>query len=372
MAFQDGVGNGPFSPFRGDGSGRPDIEALLARFAGTSKRTLYAVGGGVLALILFFTSVYQVQPDEAGVVTRFGRYSRVTDPGLHFVVPFIESVTKVPVERQLKEEFGFRTVSAGVRTVYDERHFLEESLMLTGDLNVAVVEWIVQFKVQDPRAYLFNVRDIRSTFRDMSEAAMRDVVGDHSVDEVLTVGRERIAAQAKDLLQEINDRYQTGISIQQLVLQDVNPPDTVKPSFNEVNEAIQEKERLTNEALAEYNQAIPRARGDAQRLIQEAEGYAAERVNRARGEASRFEAVYAEYRNAPRVTRARMYLETISEVMPRLGQKVIVDESGANVLPLLNLNGARGGAGGAAPGRPSGSSGGGAAGAGVRNEESGR
>ena len=342
MAFYDSSGdNGPWSGVGGQRSGLPDLEGFLRQFRGPSRRAALWAAAGLLALVLFFISVYQVQPDEAGVVTRFGRYARVTDPGLHFVVPFVESVTKVPVERQLKEEFGFRTVEAGVRTVYDERRFLEESLMLTGDLNVAVVEWIVQFKVQDPRAYLFNVRDIRSTFRDMSEAAMRDVVGDHSVDEVLTVGRERIAAQAKDLLQEINDRYETGISVQQLVLQDVNPPDSVKPSFNEVNEAIQEKERLTNEALAEYNQAIPRARGDAQRLIQEAEGYAAERVNRARGEAARFEAIHTEYRNAPRVTRARMYLETLSEVMPKLGQKVILDEGGANILPLLNLNGER-------------------------------
>ena len=342
MAFYDSPGgNGPWTGLGGDRPAMPDLEAFLRRFGGGARRNLLRVAAAVAAVILFFASVYQVQPDEAGVVTRFGRYARVTDPGLHFIVPFLENVTKVPVERQLKEEFGFRTVEAGVRSVYDERQFLEESLMLTGDLNVAVVEWIVQYKVQDPRAYLFNVRDIRSTFRDMSEAAMRDVVGDHSVDEVLTVGREQIASRAKDLLQEMNNRYETGISVQQLVLQDVNPPDLVKPSFNEVNEAIQEKERLTNEALAEYNQAIPRARGDAERLIQEAEGYAAERVNRARGEAARFESVYAEYRNAPRVTRARMYLETLSEVMPRLGQKVILDESGANVLPLLNLNGER-------------------------------
>ena len=342
MAFYDNPGgNGAWPGSGGRPPGIADLEEVLRRFGGNARRTLLRVAIGVAAVTAFFMSVYQVQPDEAGVVTRFGRYVRVADPGLHFIVPFLESVTKVPVERQLKEEFGFRTVEAGVRTTYDQRQFLEESLMLTGDLNVAVVEWIVQFKVQDPRAYLFNVREIRSTFRDMSEAAMRDVVGDHSVDEVLTVGRERIAAQAKDLLQDMNDRYETGISVQQLVLQDVNPPDAVKPSFNEVNEAIQEKERLTNEALAEYNQAIPRARGDAERLIQEAEGYAAERVNRARGEAARFEAVYAEYRNAPRVTRARMYLETLSEVMPKLGQKVIVDESGANILPLLNLNGER-------------------------------
>ena len=351
MAFYgNSEGGGPWSGLGEDGPRLPDLEGLLRRFgSGGSRRTLLWVAAGLVAVILFFVSVYQVDPDEAGVVTRFGRYARVTDPGLHFVVPFLESVTKVPVERQLKEEFGFRTVEAGVRTVYDERQFLDESLMLTGDLNVAVVEWIVQFKVQDPRAYLFNVREIRSTFRDMSEAAMRDVVGDHSVDEVLTVGRERIAAQAKDLLQEINDRYETGISVQQLVLQDVNPPDSVKPAFNEVNEAIQEKERLTNEALAEYNQAIPRARGDAQRVLQEAEGYAAERVNRARGEAARFESVYAEYRTAPRVTRTRLYLETLAEVMPKLGQKVIVDESGASILPLLNLNGGRSSA---TPGQP--------------------
>ena len=342
MAFYDNPGgNGPWSGLGGEGPRMPDLEGFLRRFGGGARRTALRVAIGVAVVILFFTSVYQIQPDEAGIVTRFGRFSRVTDPGLHFVVPFLESVTKVPVERQLKEEFGFRTVEAGVRTTYDQRSFLEESLMLTGDLNVAVVEWIVQFKVQDPRAYLFNVREIRSTFRDMSEAAMRDAVGDHSVDEVLTVGREQVAARAKDLLQEMNNHYETGISVQQLVLQDVNPPDSVKPSFNEVNEAIQEKERLTNEALAEYNQAIPRARGDAERVIQEAEGYAAERVNRARGEAARFEAIYAEYRNAPRVTRVRMYLETLSEVMPKLGQKVILGESGANILPLLNLNGAR-------------------------------
>lgn len=336
-------GNGPWGqPDTGpEIPGLPDVGALFARLGGMGRAFKWGVCG-LAALILFFAAVYQVQPDEAGVVTRFGRYARTSDPGLHFVVPLVESVTKVPVERQLKEEFGFRTAEADVRTRYEDRDYLGESLMLTGDLNVAVVEWIVQYRIQDPRAYLFNVRDIRSTFRDMSEAAMRDVVGDNSVDEVLTVGRERIASEAKDLLQEMNDHYETGISVQQLVLQDVNPPDLVKPSFNEVNEAIQEKERLTNEALAEYNQAIPRARGDAQRLIQEAEGYAAERVNRARGEAARFEAVYEEYRVAPRVTRARMYLETISEVMPKLGQKVILDESGANVLPLLNLgNGSR-------------------------------
>jgi membrane protease subunit HflK len=255
-------------------------------------------------------------------------------------MPFVERVIKVPVERQLKQEFGFRTEMAGQRTQYREGpQFYDESLMLTGDLNVGLVEWIVQYKIKDPFAFLFKVRDVESTFRDMSEAAMRQVVGDHSVDEVLTIGREQVAAQAKDLLQALCDKYETGIDVQQLVLQDVNPPDPVKPSFNEVNQAIQERERLINEALADYNQAIPRARGEALQMIQESEGYATERVNRAEGDAARFDAIYSEYRKAPRVTRDRMYLETMNEVLPRLGKKLILDEEQQGVLPLLNLGG---------------------------------
>jgi membrane protease subunit HflK len=303
-----------------------------------SSRAVLGVVVAILAIVLLWNTVYQVEPDEAGVVLRFGRLARVTEPGLHFLAPFMETVTKVPVERQLKAEFGFRTTEPGVRTQYAREGFLEESLMLTGDLNVAVVEWIVQYKIKDPRAYLFNVRNVEISFRDMSEAAVRQVVGDHSVDEVITTGRASIAAQAKEILQGLCDTYGVGIDVQQLVLQDVNPPDPVKPSFNEVNEAIQEKERLTNVALAEYNQAIPRAKGEAQRVIQEAQGYAAARVNRALGEAARFEAIYEEYRKAPRVTRNRMYLEVLNEVLPRIGQKVIVDEKGASILPLLNLD----------------------------------
>jgi len=291
-----------------------------------------------LGVVLFWGSFYQVEPEEVGVIRRFGALARTTDPGLHLKWPFMERVDKVPVQRQLKQEFGFRTLQAGVRTEYSEAgEYLEESLMLTGDLNVAVVEWIVQFKIQEPRAFLFGVRDVIDTFRDMSEATMRQVVGDHSVDEVLTIGRASIAAQAKDLLQELCNVYGTGISVEQLVLQDVNPPDPVKPSFNEVNQAIQEKEQLINRAWAEYNQEIPRARGVGQQTIQAAEGYAAERVNRSQGEATRFEAIYAEYRKAPRVTRNRMYLETMNEVLPRLGKKVILDEEQTGFLPLLNL-----------------------------------
>lgn len=334
MAFGDGGGGK--GPFDFDPSRVPQMPKInLPKIpTGGARLLLLAVVG----LVLLWMSFYQIQPDEVGIVLRFGRFARETQSGAHFLLPFAERVIKVPVERQLKQEFGFRTLQAGVRTQYQEdRQFMDESMMLTGDLNVAVVEWIVQYKIKDPYAFLFKVRRVETTFRDMSEAAMRQVVGDHSVDEVLTIGRQRIASQAKDLLQSLCDKYETGIDVQQLVLQDVNPPDPVKPSFNEVNQAIQEKERLTNEALADYNQAIPRARGEAQRMIQEAEGYAAERVNRSQGEAARFESIYAEYRKAPRVTRNRMYLETMNEVLPRMGRKLILDEAQKGVLPLLNL-----------------------------------
>ncbi len=329
MSF-GGSGRGPFEF---DPSRAPHIN--VPKF---SPRRIAVIAAAVLALVTLYNGVYQVQPDEEGVVLRFGRFTRVTEPGLHFLVPYAENVIKVPVQRQLKEEFGFRTAEPGVRTQYVREGFLDESLMLTGDLNVAVVEWIVQFKIKDSRAFLFNVRDVQSTFRDMSEAAVRQVVGDHSVDEVITTGRASIASMAKDILQGLCDRYGIGIDVQQLVLQDVNPPDAVKPAFNEVNQAIQEKERLINEALAEYNQAIPRARGEALQKIQEAQGYSTARVNRAQGEAARFESIYQEYRKAPRVTRNRMYLEMLNEVLPRVGKKVIIDEKGVSVLPLLNLD----------------------------------
>ena len=215
-----------------------------------------------------------------------------------------------------------------------------ESLMLTGDLNVAVVEWIVQYRIKDPKAYLFNVRNVEGTFRDMSEAAVRRVVGDHSVDEVITIGRAEIALAAKQELQRLCDLYVIGIEVQQLVLQDVNPPGPVRPAFNEVNQAIQEKERAINESWAEYNQAVPRAKGEAEQAVRAAEGYALDRENRALGDANRFDALYAEYRKAPDVTRKRMYLETMGEIVPRLGRKVIVDDKAKGVLPFLQLDGA--------------------------------
>jgi len=295
-----------------------------------------------LVVVLAWSSYYQVEPEEVGAVQRFGRLVRTTNPGPHLKFPLgIEKVTKVPVQRQLKMEFGFRTQQAGTRSTYAPAspETKSESLMLTGDLNVAVVEWIVQFRIKDPRAYLFNVRDVPATLHYMSEAVMRQVVGDHSVDEVITIGREAIAFQAKEELNRLCDLYEIGIEIQQLVLQDVNPPDPVKPAFNEVNQAIQEKERSINEAWADFNLAVPRASGVAEQAIRAAEGYALERENNALGDASRFSAFHEEYLKAPEVTRKRIYLETMNRILPKLGRKVIIDEKARGILPLLQLDG---------------------------------
>jgi membrane protease subunit HflK len=244
---------------------------------------------------------------------------------------------KVAQQRQLKHEFGFRTVEAGVRSSFSTQGFLQESSMLSGDLNVAVVEWIVQYRIADPQSYLFRVRNVEDTFRDMNEAVMRQVVGDRTVNEVLTVGRQEIESTVKVALQELADQYQTGITVDQVVLQDVNPPDPVKPSWDEVNQAEQQRDRLINEAQAQYNQVIPRARGEAQQTILQAEGYALDRVNRAEGDAARFKALYEEYRRAPEVTRQRLYLETMQLLLPKLGGKLYIDEDAQGVLPLLPL-----------------------------------
>ncbi len=292
----------------------------------------------VLALILFSTSFYTVEPEEVALVLRFGKYVRTADPGLHMKIPFgVETALKVPVQRQLKAEFGFRTVSAGVNSQFTTRGLSGESNMLTGDLNAAVVEWVIQYRIVDPYKYLFRVRNVDDTLRDMSEAVMRSVVGDRTVNEVLTVGRAEVALEVDTRLQELCERYETGIKIEQVVLQDVNPPDPVKPSFNAVNQAQQEKEKLINEAQSEYNKVIPRAQGEAQQTIQEAEGYALDRVNRAQGDSARFDALYTEYRKAPEVTRKRLYLETMTKVLPKVERKVVVDDGVKGILPLLNL-----------------------------------
>ena len=301
------------------------------------------VVGGIVAVALLlgvYNTLYQVQPEEVGVVLRFGEYVRTTEPGLRAKLPFIEQVLKVPVRRQLNQEFGFRTAVAGVRTQFapQESRFADEAVMLTGDLNVAVVEWIVQYRVSDPFLFLFNVRNVEETFRDMNEAVMREVVGDRTVTEVVTVGRQAVEAQVEAQLQALTDQYEMGINIEQVVLQDVNPPDPVRPSWNEVSQAQQQRDQMINEARAEYNRVIPRARGEAQQAILQAEGYALDRVNRSQGDAVRFTTLYDAYRRAPNVTRQRMYLETMQRILPNVGRKLYVDKDTTGVLPLLSLD----------------------------------
>ena len=293
----------------------------------------------LLVGIIIWNCWYTIEPEEVGLVLRFGKFQKETQPGLHFKLPYpIEQVIKIPVQRQLKEEFGFRTEVPGVRTKYSKKNFEHESLMLTGDLNVAVVEWITQYRIRNPYFYLFKVKNPRQTFRDMNEAIMREVVGDKTVTEVLTVGRQEIADKAKKKLQELCDQYQTGIVVEQIVLQDANPPDPVKPSFNEVNQAQQEKERMINEAWAEYNKVIPKAKGQALQTIEEAKGYAADRINRAKGDALFFEQILKAYQAAPLVTRTRLFIETMEDLYPHLNQKIIVDEDVKGLIPFLNLN----------------------------------
>jgi modulator of FtsH protease HflK len=310
---------------------------MLGQFGRGARWALAAV----LVVLIATTSYAQVEPDEVGVILRLGRYTETVEPGPHFRLPFgVDQIIKVPVQRQLKAEFGFRTDKAAERTTYaaTDRDMTRESIMLTGDLNVAVVDWIVQYKIADPYKYLFKVKNVEPMLRDIAEASMRAVVGDHSVNEVLTTGRQQVADEAKLSLQALADRYETGVDIQQVVLQDVNPPDPVKPSFNAVNEAIQEKERAINEAYAELNRVVPRAKGEAQETLQAAEGYAIDRINRARGEADRFASIRAEYAKAPDVTRRRLYLETVKQVLAKAGPKVISDESQKGVTPLLHMD----------------------------------
>lgn len=295
----------------------------------------------IIALVVVaaaLTSARTVGPEEEGVVLFFGKYSRTVQPGLNFIVPFgFEKMYKIPVQRQLKQEFGFRTESAGTRTTYSKRTFSDESLMLTGDLNLSDVEWVVQYRISNSYQFLFKVRNAEKTLRDMSEAAVRKIVGDRTVNEVLTVGRQEVASSVEVLLQHMCNEYENGIRIDQVVLQDVNPPETVKPSFNAVNQAQQERETLINQAESEYNMVIPRARGEAEETIQLAEAYYLNRVNRATGEAARFNSLYEAYIKAPEVTKKRIYLETMERVLPKLDNKIILDEKGNNILPLLNL-----------------------------------
>ncbi len=292
----------------------------------------------LLVIISLPTMFYTVEPNEVGVVRRFGKFVRITQPGLHFKLPFrIERINKVKVEYIFKEEFGFRTTHAGIKSIYSQKTYEDESLMLTGDLNVLEVEWIVQFKIKDPVKFLFNIRDQRKTLRDVSESVVREIVGDYSFNEVLTEKRLEINTLAQKKMQEILDSYGSGIQIVTVKLQDVNPPSLVQPAFNEVNQAKQEREKMINEAWQVYNQKIPKAKGDALRIVKEAEGYAQEVVNKALGDAERFNLIFSAYKSAKEVTLKRVYLDKMKEIIRRAGRVYIVDPQERGILPLLKL-----------------------------------
>jgi membrane protease subunit HflK len=324
----------------------PQVNEVINKFKGMRGKFpgIWLIIIALLVLYMGSSTFYTVGVDEVGIVQRFGKYVRTTPPGLSFKLPRgIEKVTKVKVRFVYKEEFGFRTLKADVRTRYASGDaYLPESLMLTGDLNVAVVPWIVQYRIKDPYNFLFKVRDPTGTLRDLSEATMRLVVGDRSINEVISK-REEIAVQARELLQNELDEAATGINVTTIEMKKTNVPEPVQPSFNEVNQAVQDKEKMIYQAREEYNKRIPQARGDAEKTIREAEGYALDRVNRSQGDASRFSALYEEYAKAEDVTRRRLYLEAIREILPKMGDKYIVDEEQNNLLPLLNLGGSKGG-----------------------------
>jgi len=296
----------------------------------------------IIALVLGVMSFFTVPAESVGVVLRFGAFSSIENPGLHFKIPFVDQVIDVPVERRLKLEFGFGTSGATNRFQVG-RHQTLESNMVTGDLNAALVEWIVQYHIDNPRNYLFVVRHPEVTLRDLSEAAMREVVGDRTVDEVITIGRQEIESAARDRLSELTTSYELGVAIDQVQLKNVNPPRDVQASFNEVNKAEQDRENMINIANGEYNKVVPRARGEAAQKISEAEGYKIKRINEAQGDVAAFIAVLAEFVKAPEATRTRLYLETMTEVLPQMNGTWIVDERVTQLVPMLQGLGSKGG-----------------------------
>lgn len=331
----------------------PDVEEMIRQGQDRLKKLIPNAGGprGIilvaalaLAALGAWTSYYTVPSDSVAVVQRFGAYLKDVPPGLHFKLPLgIDEATVVPVKRQLKQEFGFST--PGARDPYQTprpRDEKRETQMVTGDLNAALVEWVVQYRISDPAKFLFEVREPSETLRYVSESVMREVVGDRTVDEVITIGRQEIETEALTKMQALSTKYAMGISIDQVQLKNINPPLPVQESFNEVNQAQQEKEKLINEARRDYNKVIPLAEGEKDQRIREADGYRLKRINEAEGDVARFSALLAEYQKAPEVTRRRIYLETMEAVMPGIRSKIVIDEQARSILPLLNLDGQKG------------------------------
>lgn len=309
---------------------------------GQASQLFFIIAAAILLVWAGLTSVYTVGAESEAVVLRLGRYIKTVKPGLHFKLPFgIDRRYKVAVLRQMKQEFGFAT--QGATNPYQSggpAEQEEERSMVTGDLNAAQVEWVVQYRIKDPQQYLFHVRNPDETLRFASESAMREVVGDRTVDEVITIGRQEIENVALERLRSLVDRYEMGLYIDQVQLKNVNPPRSVQESFNEVNRAQQEKQRAINVASGELNKVVPKARGEADQKITAATGYAAKRVNEAQGDVAAFSALLEQYLKAPEVTKRRLYLETMSKVLPKVGKTIVVDAAvGSKALPLLDLGG---------------------------------
>jgi len=338
------------SPWSGRARRRPDLEDLVRLSQGQVRRML-SRGSGRRVIVLAslglaalgaWTAYYTVPSDSVAVVQRFGKYLKDVPPGLHFKLPLgIDTATVVPVKRQLKQEFGFATARA-TDPYQASRDGKRETQMVTGDLNAALVEWVIQYRITDPGKFLFDVREPQETLRDLSESVMREVVGDRTVDEVITIGRQEIETEALAKMQALSNKYEMGISIDQVQLKNINPPEQVQASFNEVNQAQQEKEKLINEARRDYNKVIPLAEGEKDQRIREADGYRLKRINEAEGDVARFNALLAEYIKAPEVTRRRIYIETLTDVMPGIRTKVIVDEQMRSILPLLDIDSRKG------------------------------
>ncbi|PLX78050.1 MAG: FtsH protease activity modulator HflK [Desulfuromonas sp.] len=329
----------------GQGPSADDLEKKVIEIRDQFKNKLGPVKGVVPLLVVVvllvigaYSSFYKVDTEETGVVLRFGKFASFSESGLHFKIPFgVDQVYLVQTGRVLKEEFGFRTVQPGVRSSYTKKGLEEESLTLTGDLNVSDVEWIVQFQIADPFKFIFRIKDPVETIRDICEAMVRKAIGNANVTEVLTTERAQLASDIEADLQNTLNDYDIGVRIVTVKFQDVTPPDPVKAAFNEVNESEQQKESLIFQAREQFNREVPRARGEAKKALQEAEGYAVERINKARGETNRFLALLAEYRKAPEVTRKRIHIETLEEILPRLEETYIMDDAGQSLLPLLPL-----------------------------------
>jgi membrane protease subunit HflK len=302
-------------------------------------RLIGIIAGAVALLVLLWSSYYTVEAESEGVVLRFGKFLKTVEPGLHFKLPLgIDRVTVLPTRRQLKLEFGFFTPNYTNPDQVGAAQ-TEEKSMVTGDLNAALVEWVVQYRIDDPKQYLFDVRNPGQTLRDLSEAAMREIIGDRTVDEVITIGRQDIEVSALSRMQELAQRYKLGVRVDQVQLKNVNPPAEVQASFNEVNRAQQDRENAINIANGDYNDAVPKAKGQADQAIRAAEGYQFKRVNEAEGDIASFNAILEQYIKAPEITRTRLYLETMGDVLPQMGQKIIIDDSMRQLLPILPLSG---------------------------------